>query len=252
MAALSIAADLRLALSPVEFARHAGIVPDAWQADVLESSSDRVILLCSRQSGKSLTAALLVSHRAIYVPGSLILLIAPTRQQSGEMLRTIRDVLHRSGVEAQRAADNAKTLEFSNGSRVVIVAADSGTLRGYSAVDLLIFDEAGWIPDAVFDAAAPMLATSQGRMIYLSTPNGARGRFWEAWEQGGPVWHRVSVTAEQVSRIDPAWLEEERERLPASVYASEYECQFTEAQHAVFRQEDLIAAQQEEVEEWTF
>lgn len=248
--ALTLASDLRLALSPVAYARHAGILPDRWQSDVLESSAERVILLCSRQSGKSLTAALIVTHRAMYVAGSLILVISPTRAQSGELMRKIRDILHRSGVEAKPARDNQKTLEFPNGSRIVVVAADSGTLRGYSAVDLLCFDEAGWIPDDVFDAASPMLAVSQGRMILLSTPNGARGRFYEAWEHGGPEWHRVSVTADEVSRIDPEWLAEERERLPESVYRSEYYCAFTDATASVFRSEDIRRARSEPVQIW--
>lgn len=248
----SLASDLRLALSPTLFARHAGIEPDVWQREVLESSADRVILLCSRQSGKSLTAAILGAHQATYVPGSLTLLIAPTKPQSGEMLRTIRDILSRSGVEASVARDNARTLELRNGSRIVIVAADSGTLRGYSSVDLLVHDEAGWIADAVFDAAGPMVAVSQGRVVMLSTPNGARGRFYDSWEHGGPGWHRVSVTADQISRIDPGWLARERERLPASVFRSEYFCEFTEASGAVFREEDIQAMFARDVEEWRF
>jgi hypothetical protein len=249
---VSVMSDLRMALSPTVFAERCGIVPDPWQREVLESSSERVILLCSRQAGKSLTAAMLVTHRAIYMPDSLILLIAPTRAQSGEMLRTIRDVLHRSGIEATTARDNMRTLEFVNGSRIVIVAADSGTLRGYSSVDVLLFDEVGWIGDDVVDAASPMLAISQGRTIMLSTPNGARGRFYETWEHGSSNWHRVSVTADQVSRIDPDWLALERERLPESVYQSEYLCQFTEASGAVFREEDIEAMFRNDVEAWTF
>ena len=36
----------------------------------------------------------------------------------------------------------------------------------------------------------PMLAVSGGATWLLSTPNGARGFFWEAWEHGGPDWER--------------------------------------------------------------
>lgn len=248
---VSMVTDLRLALSLVLFARHCGIEPDDWQRAVLESAADRVILLCSRQAGKSLTAALLVCHRAIYVPHSLIVLIAPTRAQSGELLRKVRDIFHRSSVQATTARDNQRTLELLNQSRIVIVAADSGTVRGYSAVDMLVFDEAGWVPDDVFDAASPMVAVSQGRTIMLSTPNGARGRFYEAWEEGGPEWHRVIVTARHVSRIDPDWLARERERLPASAFASEYLCEFTEASGAVFRESDIEAMFDDDIEPWT-
>jgi hypothetical protein len=49
--------DLRLALDRVAFAKKLGIVPDQWQEDFLRSSADRVLLNCSRQSGKSTMSA---------------------------------------------------------------------------------------------------------------------------------------------------------------------------------------------------
>jgi hypothetical protein len=62
--------DLRLALDRVAFAKKLGIVPDQWQEDFLRSSADRVLLNCSRQSGKSTMSALIALHRALYHPGS--------------------------------------------------------------------------------------------------------------------------------------------------------------------------------------
>jgi hypothetical protein len=72
-----LAEDLKLALDRVSFAREAGLDPDAWQRDLLHSSSDRVLLNCSRQSGKSTMTAVIALHRALYYPGSLILCLAP-------------------------------------------------------------------------------------------------------------------------------------------------------------------------------
>jgi hypothetical protein len=45
--------DLRLALDRSTFARALGLEPDAWQERLLRSTSDRVLLNCCRQSGKS-------------------------------------------------------------------------------------------------------------------------------------------------------------------------------------------------------
>ena len=70
--------DLELALDRVSFAEELGIVPDTWQRDLLDSSSRRVLLNCSRQSGKSTMSAVVALHRAIYHPGSLILCLAPS------------------------------------------------------------------------------------------------------------------------------------------------------------------------------
>jgi hypothetical protein len=57
--------DLRLALDCVAFARELGIVPDGWQEDLLRSSGGRVLLNCSRQSGKSTMSAVIALHRAL-------------------------------------------------------------------------------------------------------------------------------------------------------------------------------------------
>jgi hypothetical protein len=79
--------DLRLALDRVSFAEKLGISPDAWQRNLLDSSSRRVLLNCSRQSGKSTMSAVLALHRALYHPDSLILCLAPALRQSQELFR---------------------------------------------------------------------------------------------------------------------------------------------------------------------
>src|SRR5829696_5213701 len=81
-AMVSLDRDLRLALDRVSFAEALGIDPDPWQEDLLRSTSDRVLLNCSRQSGKSTMSAVIALHRALYYPGSLILCLAPALRQS--------------------------------------------------------------------------------------------------------------------------------------------------------------------------
>jgi len=79
--------DLLWALDPVRFAREAlGFHPDSSQARVLRSNMRRLLLNCTRQWGKSTTAAALALHRAIYYSNSLILLVSPSQRQSVELL----------------------------------------------------------------------------------------------------------------------------------------------------------------------
>src|SRR3712207_8831234 len=82
---VSLAEDLKLALDPVSFAQAVGLEPDGWQRDLLRSTSDRVLLNCSRQSGKSTMTAVIALHRALYHPSSLILCLAPALRQSQEL-----------------------------------------------------------------------------------------------------------------------------------------------------------------------
>ena len=89
--------DLKLALDHVSFAEKLGIVPDEWQRNLLRSGSDRVLLNCCRQSGKSTMTAVIALHRALYHPGSLILcLIAPVLMGQNHRVRAHPSV--RSGV----------------------------------------------------------------------------------------------------------------------------------------------------------
>jgi hypothetical protein len=56
--------------------RDAGMDPDPWQRDMLESDADRELVLCSRQAGKSTTVAARALNTAFYDPG-LVLVVAP-------------------------------------------------------------------------------------------------------------------------------------------------------------------------------
>jgi hypothetical protein len=137
-----LADDLAAALDPVIFAQRAGIEPDDWQADVLRSAARHQILCCSRQSGKSTVSAVVAMHQAVYVPGSLTLLLAPVGRQSRELLAKIRTVHGAAAPTMEAGTDNRVEIELENGSRIVVIPDKEGNVRGFSAVDLLIIDEA--------------------------------------------------------------------------------------------------------------
>ena len=108
------------------------------------------------------------------------------------------------------------SLRLVNGSRVISLPGREEVVRGYTC-DLLVADEAAWIPDALIEACRPMLAVSGGRLIGMSTARATIGWFYNAWTSDEP-WHRVMVTAEQCPRITAAFLESERKSLPAAVF----------------------------------
>lgn len=236
-------------IDPVTFAGTAGIEPDDWQADVLRSTATRMLLNCSRQSGKSTTTAVLGLHQALYESGSLVLLLSPSQRQSAELFRKVAQCYSATGATVPPTAESALRLELSNGSRVISLPATAATVRGYSAVDLLIVDEAAWVPDELITAVRPMLATSGGRLIAMSTPYGTRGWFYEAW-RSDDAWGRYKVTAEQCPRISPAFLEEERHTLGSWWFQQEYMCEFLDAKTQAFRREDIDRMFSREIEQW--
>src|SRR5918997_5874065 len=154
--------DLRLALDRAEFARALGLEPDPWQERLLRSSSDRVLLNCCRQSGKSTMTGLIALHRALYVPGTLLLCLAPTLRQSqelfGKVLGFYRDLDRPIPAQAERKL----SLELENGSRIVTLPGTDKTIRGFSGAALLVVDEASRVADELYFAIRPMLAVSGG------------------------------------------------------------------------------------------
>jgi hypothetical protein len=242
-----IAADLARGLDAAAFAESLGITPDDWQRDVLRSTARRRLLLCARQSGKSTTTAVLALHHALYRPGSLILLVSPSLRQSAEMFRKVSELLRRVEQRPRLMEDNRLSFTLAGGSRVVSLPSSEATVRGFSGVDLLIEDEAARVPDSLYSATRPMLATSGGAHILLSTPWGRRGHFHREWSEAGDAWERVRITAHDCPRIPPAFLEEERRSLGDLWFRSEYLVEFCDTVDSVFRSEDIEAALSDDV-----
>ncbi len=236
-----IAQDLALALDPVLFTARAGITLDPWQRDALRTQEQQLILLCSRQSGKSTVSSLIALHEALYRAPALVLLLAPALRQAQELYRKVRESFNALGRPVPITEESALRMELANGSRIICLPGKAPTIRGFSGVALLIVDEAAWVPDDVYQAIRPMLAVSDGRILLLSTPWGKRGFFFEEWSNG-EGWERVRITAYDCPRISAEWLECERRSLPSHVFDSEYMCVFGDTQDSVFSYEDIQAA----------
>ncbi len=173
LAAPDMAAELRCALDPVAFAvERLRFEPDPWQAEVLRLSHQNTLLNSSRQAGKSTTTAIIALHTALYRPGSLTLLGSPSLRQSRELFVKITDFLKRLESTPLLEEDNRLSVQLKNGSRVVSLPGTGETVRGFSAPDLIVEDEAAFVEDSFFRAVRPMLAVSGGRLILMSTPYG--------------------------------------------------------------------------------
>ncbi|MGH9847771.1 MAG: phage terminase large subunit [Blastocatellia bacterium] len=231
------------AADAVALARRAGIEADLWQRDVLRSRAQQMILLCSRQAGKSTVTSLLALHRAIFTPGALILLLAPALRQSQELFRKLKAFMASfPSLPVALIEESALRLEFENGSRIVTLPGKEQTIRGFSGVSLLIVDEASRVDDGLYNAIRPMLAVSKGRIVLLSTPFGKRGFFWKEWSEGGPEWERVKITAHDCPRISAEWLEQEKRTIGDWWFRQEYLCDFVDSVDQVFATDDILRA----------
>ena len=213
--------------------------PDAAQARVLAWEGRRGLLNCTRQWGKSTITAAKAVHQAYTEGESLTLVVSPSARQSGEFVRKAAGFAQRVGIRPKGDGDNEMSLAFPNGSRIVGLPGSEATVRGFSAVSLLLVDEAARVSDELYLAIRPMLAVSGGALWLMSTPFGKRGFFWEAWEHGGAEWARVRVPATECARIPRRFLEEERETMGERWYRQEYLCEFGETASGLFER-DLV------------
>jgi len=230
--------DLKHSLSASFFAQTLGFKPDDWQKKVLDSNSKRIILNCSRQSGKSTTTSILALHNAIYRPSSLILLISPSQRQSSELFKKVTSFFKELDNRPSLVEDNKLSCTLSNKSRIISLPSSEGTIRGYSGADLIIEDEASFVTDDVYKAIRPMLAVSNGKLILMSTPCGKRGHFYHEWTEGKD-WEKIKITAYDCPRITKEFLKNEMNSLGDRTFRQEYMCEFMENEDNVFAY-DLI------------
>jgi hypothetical protein len=238
----------------VLMAERAGILPDIWQSDLLRSGDAQMILNCSRQSGKSTISAVLGLHTAIYQENALVLLLSPSLRQSTELFKKLRNIYNEieSPSSAQIVEESATRIEFNNCSRVVCLPGSEQTIRGFSAVSLLIIDESSRVEDSLYQSVRPMLAVSNGRVILLSTPFGKRGFFYDVWSEGGDDWMRTKITADQCPRIGADWLAREKAATPGFWFRQEFLCEFVESVDSVFSFSEVQATLSDKIEPFYF
>lgn len=228
--------------SALDIAAELGISLDPWQIEALTTQRHDVLLCVTRQGGKGMVASLLAIAKMVNDPGSTTVIVARADRQAKRLLRRIKRLYLQLADVPPLITDSAVTIELRSGSEVLALPGSEETIRGIEAVDLLIVDEAALVPDDLFYAVHPMLATTDGRCVAMSTARGKRGWFWREWESTDAEWHRAKITAPEIPRIKPEWLERTRRRIGEFMYRQEFLCEFMEDENSLFLFDDIAAA----------
>ena len=216
------------------YSTYIGFPPDPWQRKFLESQAKRIISNTSRQVGKSTTVATKAVHRAKRKK-QFILLLAPSERQSLELMRKVNDVLLLDKSLESIPTNKKSEKEFTNGSRILSLPASEKTIRGYSAVDLMIIDEASRVSLSLINTVSPMLAVSDGDLILLSTPWVKSGFFYDIWvDEEDDEWQKFMVPATECPRLSPEFLAREKKRMGDLWFRREYMCEFVEGDETLF------------------
>lgn len=216
---------------------------DEWQREVLKYDGN-IALRAGRQVGKSTIISIKAAKYAIYKERKSVLIISATERQAyllfSKVLAYITDN-YKWTIKAGKDRPTKTTIKLKNGSiiRCLPTGLDGYGIRGFTT-DLLIADEAALIPEDVWPAVTPMMATTGGNIILLSTPMGARGYFYErCQDEDFKTWHISSeVVAENRKEPQKTYMlnfqEKEKQRMTKLQYAQEYLGEFVDEFRRVF------------------
>lgn len=176
----------KLRRDPVFFAEAVlGFHPFPYQAELLRCNSKRVVACWARQTGKTTAIAVKVVHFAFTNPNKTTLIVSIGLRQSMIMFNVIEHFILRHPFLAKSVSKSTRTMiELKNGSKIIALPCgpDGATLRGYTA-DLVVMDEAAFMPeDVIASVIFPMLATTNGTAIMLSTPWGRNHIFYRSFK----------------------------------------------------------------------
>ncbi len=207
--------------------RRLGFFPDAQQSLLLTSGARRVIINCTRQWGKTTVSVAKAVHRAYTVPKTLIVVASPGDRQSGEWMQRASDMLARLDMVPRGDGRNRISLMLPSGSRIVGLPHVEAKVRGFSALSILIVDEAARVSDDMYyKSLRPMLSVGNGDIWMMSTPFGKRGFFYDTWVNNDPAWLKVSVPATDCPRISQEFLAEQRSVMTSDAFRQEHMCEF--------------------------
>lgn len=214
---------------------------DKWQREVLDYEGN-VTIRSGRQVGKSVVIAEKAVRFALGHGGTVTLVIAASQRQSGLLFEKVRGTLEGRG-DVFAEPPTLSRIVLKNGSRIYsLPAGKTGHfIRGFT-VDLLIADEAAYIPEVVWNSVIPMIAVSRktrgfGWIFLLSTPFGKGGFYFDSFSD--PDFRQWHVSSEDCVRIPRGLLLKERKRMSKVEYAQEWLGEFVEGWDSFFKSELL-------------
>lgn len=189
-----------------------------------------------RQVGKSTVISVKAAEFALKNPKKEVLIIASVERQAFHIFLMVINYIKENYPNQIIKRPTMTFLELKNGAKIrCLPAGDTGySIRGYT-IHMLIADEAAFIKEAVWVAVTPMMATTKGPIILLSTPHGKEGYFYEAFED--ETFTKFHVSSEDCPRMSKEFLEFEKKKMSKIEYAQEYLGEFLDELRQVFPDE---------------
>ena len=157
-----------------------------YQRDIIDlySKNPRSILMASRQTGKTVSAAIVILHFVLFNDEKGVMIVANKGKTVKEIIRKIKDIYRLLPFFLKKGVTNwnETQISFENNSRIQTENRTKDPSIGFT-IDMLYLDEFAHIPDNFirdyYGAIIPVVSSIENsKIIITSTPNGYN-MFWE-------------------------------------------------------------------------
>jgi len=218
---------------------------DEWQKEVMQAEGN-LCINSGRQVGKSAISAVKVAEYIATNPNKKVLVISVTEDQAEMMLQKILIHLfdnHKNKISKGKDKPTKHLIKLTNKSEVRCKAVGQygiGVLG--MTLDILVVDEAAYMPEPIWQSVTPMLLTTGGSVWLISTPNAKEGYFYDAYTKPEMGFKTFHINSEEVAEQRPEpqrtimlnYLRSEKARMTDLQYAQQYLAQFLEELRQLF------------------
>jgi hypothetical protein len=193
---------LRLSSAEHEVVRACtGRDPDRLRQAAGKDGFAECLCLCGRRSGKSKVIALVAAFDAVLGgkdrklsagETGLVCVVSPTRNQSRIIFNYLRSIFRSPVLENEVAEERKESFLLANGLEVAVATGTYSAVRGFSVVTAIV-DEAAFIGFSeesrvkndveLVRAIKPSLASTEGRLLVVTSPYAAQGYVFETWRR---------------------------------------------------------------------
>lgn len=213
--------------------------PKKGQRKIIELGHNRnirkIVVNVFRQYGKSFVCRYLALEW-MQTPETVVGYVTQTSRLAKDIYKKFVNMFPDVLIKSKDGKDFI--IELVNGSKLIFFSVEqTHAIRGFT-LDYLIWDEVSHSREYTVDGEhiyyniiSPLMDAKGKKEIYISTPNGAQGFFYNESMKGlngteGYAYIKISVEDDETK--SKKWIKEKKQGFPLNAWLQEYECQFLE------------------------
>lgn len=136
----------------------------------------------TRQLGVTETISNYFLWKALRFPGYVAVVLSKGMADTSNIAKRIR-VMSNSLEGLELESDNLSDMKIKGGGRILFRPSTPNGVRGLESISDILFDESAFVDgiDQIYTSAIPAteMVGDNARLIFLSTPNGKSGFYWD-------------------------------------------------------------------------